>query len=273
MSISGEESTGPSSGKDAEINDNPALYEALFDDFEFSEKPVASYSPSPASEEVLEQVKQFESMVEQIHDGVFPDWAAFFREARDLEEKYFGEHGQSTALSDELMSVYELMEVPALYLDASFLNEIVTILDEDIHFACFMLNSGYQDQIPETALVQMAQKVLASESKGGDCYGCGMNRWWGNPLAYLAATENMPGNELELIYRLALGDFEDLYLDVVLCSVASNPNTPDYILEQLSKEDRNSLMVEDEQCPFYDEEEPETANISFWAKKRLAERA
>ena len=253
--------------------DDLALYEALFDDFEFSDKPEASYAPAPATEEVLEQVKQFESMVEQIHDGVFPDWTAFFREARDLEEKYFGEHGQSTALSDELMSVYELVEVPALYLDASFLNEIVTILDEDIHFACFMLNSGYQDQIPETALVQMAQKVLASESKGGDCYGCGMNRWWGNPLAYLAATENMPGNELELIYRLALGDFEDLYLDVVLCSVASNPNTPDYILEQLSKEDRNSLMVEDEQCPFYDEEEPETANISFWAKKRLAERA
>ena len=271
--MTSEESTGPSSGKDAEINDNPALYEALFDDFEFSDQPVAGYSPAPASEEVLGQVKQFESMVEQIHDGVFPDWAAFFREARDLEEKYFGEHGQSTALSDELMSVYELMEVPALYLDANFLNEIAAILDEDIHFVCFMLNSGYQDQIPETALVQIAQKVLASESKGGDCYGCGMNRWWGNPLAYLAATENMPANELELIYRLALGEFEDLYLDVVLCSVASNPNTPDYILEQLSKKDRNSLMVEDEQCPFYDEEEPETANISFWAKKRLAERA
>ena len=44
-------------------------------------------------------------------------------------------------------------------------------------------------------------------------------------------------------------------------------------IDKLSKEDRNSLMVEDEQCPFYDEEEPETANISFWAKKRLAERA
>lgn len=272
MSISGEESTGPSSGKDAEINDNPALYEALFDDFEFSDKPVASYSPSPASEEVLEQVKQFESVVDQIHDGVFPDWAAFFREARDLEEKYFGEHGQSTALSDELMSVYELMEVPALYLDASFLREIVAILDEDIHFACFMLNSGNQDQIPETALVEIAQKVLASESKG-DCYGCGTNRWWGNPLAYLAATQNMPAHELELIYNFALKSLEGLDLDVVLCSVASNPNTPDYILEQLSKEDRKSLMVEDEQCPFYDEAEPETANISFWAKKRLAERA
>lgn len=254
------------------VGDDPALYETLFDDFEFSDKPVAGYSPTPASEEVLEQVKRFESVVDQIHDGVLPDWAEFFREARDLEDKYFGEHGQSTALSDELMSVYELMEVPALYMDSNFLSEIVAILDEDIHFACFMLNSGYQDQIPETALVQMAQKVLSSESKG-DCYGCGTNRWWGNPLAYLAATENMPAKELELIYLLALGNFEDLNLDVVICAVASNPNTPDYILEQLANEDRKSLMVEDEQCPFYDEAEPQTANISFWAKKRLAERA
>ena len=44
--------------------DDLALYEALFDDFEFSDKPEASYAPAPATEEVLEQVKQFESMVE-----------------------------------------------------------------------------------------------------------------------------------------------------------------------------------------------------------------
>jgi hypothetical protein len=212
--------------------------------------------------------ESFEDLIGQIHDGQFPDWVKFFQDARQLEQEYFSAHGESTALSDELMSVYELMEVGALYTDGAFLSEITKILSEDEHFLCFLLNSGYETELSADVLTGFLEAMCLKEDPL-DCYGCGTNRWWGNPLAYLAVNPNSTGDALRKIFEIVKDNKYEFAVDIVLCSLAQNRNTPKDILEFLATQDRNSILAEDEQCPFYDPDNKEVSNIAYWAKKRL----
>ena len=77
-----------------------------------------------AEAEVEKLLADFETQIEQIHLGNYPNWEKFFRDALVLENEYFQEHGASSALSDELLSVYELLEVQGLFSDDGFIEEI-----------------------------------------------------------------------------------------------------------------------------------------------------
>lgn len=241
------------------------------DDFEPITTPVKGYEPPAASPETLEIVRDFETQIEEIHLGNFPAWDRFFEQARKLENEYFGDYGQSTALSDELMSVYELVDVEALYTDTKFLVEIVKILPEDVHFACFLLNSTHQHQISAKVLSEML-KTLISSTSPMDCDGCSGNRWWGNPIAYLAVNPNTNPQDLIKIFEISVAEKYEFYKDITMCALAQNPSTPTEVLKQLAHYDRKSLGAEDDQCPFFDPNNKSSSNIGYWAKRRLAER-
>lgn len=256
-----------------EVNDSSfdPFAPLLGDEFEPVTTPIKSYEPEPASPEILALVKEFETQVEEIHGGIFPEWEQFFDKARKLENEYFRDYGQSTALSDEMMSVYELMDVEALYTDSKFLAEIVKILPEDVHFACFLLNSEYEQKISSNMLSEVLRVLLESKSPM-DCYGCGMNRWWGNPVAYLAVNPNTKPNELQKICEIAMDESDEFSRDITLCSLAQNPSASTEMLKQLAVIDRDSLLAADEQCPFYDPNNKLSVNISYWAMKQLDEK-
>jgi len=256
---------------------NKMAMPSLFGDFEGrpnTAKPSKEPYPSP---ETLKLFESFEKTVELIHEGKYPNWPEFFAVARKLNIDYFNRYGQSTALSDEMISVYEI-DVEDLYSDESFLNEIIKILPEDIHFLCFLLNSDNSEKIKKDILVKMWEAVSEFEDPL-DCYGCGMNRWWGNPVAYLAVQKNLPSAALNQINDLVeqiseayIDDprkFED-DLDIILLSLASNENTPVEVLQKLLKIDRNPMQANDDQYPFYDENDKGTANISETAKRTLS---
>ncbi len=241
----------------------------IFDDlFDPDFKPSPPYSPPPATPEALALKESFEDRVGLIHEGEYPDWIEFFEDARKLEKEYFNDHGESTALSDELMSVYELVEVGDLFQDREFLGEVTKILSEDVHFLCFTLNSGYESEIAPDVISGFLD-VISQSDDPLDCYGCAMNQWWGNPLAYLAVNSNSTGDVLKRIFEIVKDNKYEFAVDIVLCSLAQNKNTPKDILEFLATQDRNSILAEDEQCPFYDPNNKEGSNIAYWAKKRL----
>jgi hypothetical protein len=243
---------------------------SLFDDdFEPVATPVKGYEPPAASPEILELLERFEEQIEGIFEGTFPVWSKFFLTARKLESEYFCDYGQSTALSDELMSVYELQDVEALYSDQKFLREVVKILDEDVHFACFMLNSGNEDQISPKIMADIVNALL-ERKLAMDCEGCTMNQWWGNPIAYVSVHEHTSAADLKRIYTRVHKNDDEMARDVVLCTLAQNPNTPEEILKKLSAMDRDSLMARDEMCPFFDENDSRSINIAYWATRTLS---
>jgi hypothetical protein len=106
-----------------------------------------------------------------------------------------------------------------------------------------------------------------------------MNRWWGNPVAYLAVQKNLPSSALNQINELVeqvseayIDDprkFED-DLDIIRLSLASNENTPVEVLQKLLKIDRNPMQATDDQYPFFDENDKGTANISELARRTIA---
>jgi hypothetical protein len=260
------------SGKDDADNSNLDPFTPLFNnDFEPVATPIKSYQPPVTSPEILTLVEEFESQIEEIHGGTFPEWERFFQKAKKLEKEYFGDFGQSTALSDELMSVYELMDVEALYADDKFLAQLVKILPEDVHFACFLLNSEYTDRVPAISLTEMLNILLVSQTPM-DCYGCAMNRWWGNPIAYLAVNPNTNSLDLQRIFEIAIIEPDEFSRDITLCSLAQNPSTPTEVIKQLASMDRDSLLAGDDQCPFYNPNNKLSVNISYWAKKQLDQR-
>jgi hypothetical protein len=256
-----------------EVNDSSfdPFAPLLGDEFEPVTTPIKSFEPEPASPEILALVKEFEAQVEEIHGGIFPEWEQFFDKARRLENEYFGDYGASTALSDEIMSVYELMDVKGLYTDSKFLTEVVKILPEDVHFACFLLTSDYQQEISTNTLSEVLRVLLESQSPM-DCEGCGMNRWWGNPVAYLAVNPNTDPKDLQAIYEIATAESYEFSRDITLCSLAQNPSISTEVLNQLALIDRDSLFASDDQCPFYDPNNKLSVNISYWAKKQLSAR-
>lgn len=256
---------GKSESASTEIDPYGSIFD---DDFEFLDTPAKSYEPPPASEEVLALVKEFEEQIDGIHEGSNPEWVKFFESARKLQEEYFPDHGESTALSDELMSVYELMDVESLYTDEKFLAEIVKILEEDIHFLCFLLNSEFSENIQSKILSDFLGVLLEADNSM-DCEGCGMNQWWGNPLAYLAVQSNTRPTDLQQIYEMAENESYEYERDIVFCALAQNDKTPISILKKLAKIDRDALKAKDEQCPFYDENNPATTNIANWAIQKL----
>ena len=253
---------------DSELNPFASIFD---DDFEPVTTPVKGYEPPAASPEVLELVEKFEEQIEGIHEGTYPVWSRFFQNAKKLESEYFGDYGQSTALSDELMSVYELQDVAALYSDQKFLNEIVKILSEDVHFACFILNSGNEDQITPKIMADFVNALLERKS-ALDCEGCTMNQWWGNPVAYVAVHKKTSTLDLKRIYNRVHKDSDEMARDIVLCTLAQNPNTPQEILKKLSTLNRDALLAQDEMCPFFDDDDPRTMNIAHWATRTLAEK-
>ena len=250
---------------------------SLYGDFEgrsTTPKPSKEAYPSP---DTLKLVESFEKTIELIHEGKYPNWPEFFATARKLNVDYFIDHGQSTALSDELMSVYEI-DVEDLYTDESFLNEIIKILPEDIHFLCFLLNSDHAKKINQNSLVKMWEEVADLEDPL-DCYGCGMNRWWGNPVAYLAIQTNLPSGALDeindLVEQISEAYIDDPRksvddLDIILLSLASNENTPVDVLQKLLKIDRTPVQATDDQYPYYDEDDKGSGNISELAKRTIA---
>jgi hypothetical protein len=241
------------------------------DDFEPVTTPIKGYEPPPASPEMLALVKEFESQIEEIHAENFPEWEQFFGTARKLNNEYFSDYGQSTALSDELMSVYELMDVESLFTDSKFLTEVVKILPEDVHFACFALTCEYAQLISANMLSEILKVLLEAESPM-DCYGCSMNQWWGNPVAYLAVNPNTKPEDLKKIFEIATAESYEFSRDITLCSLAYNSSTSIEVLNQLALIDQDALLARDEQCPFYDPDNKLSINISFWAKKQLSER-
>lgn len=260
-----------STHKNGTNEDDGDLTGAIFDDlFDPEFKPSHPYSPPPPTPEALVLKESFEDRVGLIHEGEYPDWVEFFEDARKLEKEYFNEHGESTALSDELMSVYELVEVGDLYQDRGFLGEITKILSEDVHFLCFTLNSGYQSEIAPEVISGFLDVILKTDDPL-DCYGCSMNQWWGNPLAYLAVNSNSRGDVLRKIFEIVRDNKYEFAVDIVLCSLAQNKNTPKEILEFLSTQDRNSILAEDDQCPFYDPDNKQVSNIAYLAKRSLAD--
>lgn len=253
---------------DSDLNPFASIFD---DDFEPVTTPVKGYEPPPASPEILELVEKFEEQIEGIHEGTYPVWSRFFQNARKLESEYFSDYGQSTALSDEVMSVYELQDVEALYSDQKFLNEIVKILAEDVHFACFILNSGNEDQITPKIMADFVNALLERKS-ALDCEGCVMNQWWGNPIAYVSVHEKTSAADLKRIYTRVHKDSDEMARDIVLCTLAQNPNTPQEILKKLSTLDIDALLAQDEMCPFFDEDDPRSMNIAYWATRTLTEK-
>lgn len=244
----------------------------LGDDFDSDAHLPTPYTPPAASQETLDLIADFEGRIEQIHEGEFPDWATFFSDALKLDTDYFSIFGESTALSDELMSVYELSDVEALYSDRAFLKEITALLPEDVHFACFLINSEFEPDLSSDVLTGFLDAITQDEFPSF-CDGCSGNHWWGNPLAYIAIGENTSWHDLERIYELALVTVSDTTQDIILCTLAQNVNTPVKILEILAQQDRDSVRAKDEQCPFYDEDNNDSSNIAYWAKRRLAEKS
>ena len=263
-----DKSYGVDEANDSEFDPLAPLFG---DNFEPVTTPIKGYEPPPASPEILALVKEFESQIEEIHTENFPEWEQFFGTARKLNDEYFSDYGQSTALSDELMSVYELMDVESLFTDSKFLTEVVKILPEDVHFACFALTCEYEQLISANMLSEILKVLLEAESPM-DCYGCSMNQWWGNPVAYLAVNPNTKPQDLQKIYEIAKAESYEFSKDIILCSLAQNPSTSIEVLNQLALIDQDSLLASDEQCPFYDPDNKLSVNISYWAKRRLSER-
>lgn len=191
-------------------------------------------SPAP-SKETLQKVETFEKTIDLIKQGNFPKWSDFFTMARKLNEDYFNEHGESTSLADELISVYEI-DVEEVYIDSSFLNEIILMLPDEIHFVCFILNSEHSKKIDSTILEKMWQKLCVN-SESVSCYDCGMNRWWGNPVAYLAIMDQLPTKILAEIFNFTL-TLDERYshdVQIIQSALASNLNTPLIVLESLTE--------------------------------------
>jgi hypothetical protein len=241
------------------------------DDFEVVTTPVKAYEPPPASPEILELVEKFEEQIEGIHDGTYPVWSKFFKTAVKLNDEYFCDHGESTSLADELMSVYELQDVEALYSDAKFLAEVVKNLEEHVHLSCFILNSGNEDNISPKIMTDFVNVLLERESPL-DCEECSMNQWWGNPIAYLAVHPHVKEPGLQRIFEAVIDDTYEFGRDIVLCALAQNEKTPVAILKKLAKIDREAHLAKDEQCPFYDEENEKTINIAYLAERTLSEK-
>ena len=263
-----DKSGGVDEANDSEFDPLAPLFG---EDFEPVTTPIKGYEPPPASPEILALVKEFESQIEEIHAENFPEWEQFFGTARKLNNEYFSDYGQSTALSDELMSVYELMDVESLFTDSKFLTEVVKILPEDVHFACFALTCEYEQLISANMLSEILKVLLEAESPM-DCYGCSMNQWWGNPVAYLAVNPNTKPEDLKKIFEIATAESYEFSRNITLCSLAYNSSTSIEVLNQLALIDQDSLLARDEQCPFYDPDNKLSINISFWAKKQLSER-
>ena len=250
---------------------------SFFGDFEGrpnTAKPSKEPYPSP---ETLKLFESFEKTVELIHEGKYPDWPEFFATARKLKVDYFADHGESGSLADELLSVYEI-DVEELYTNESFLNEIIKILPDETHFLCFLLNSNYSEKISQNILVKMWEEVSELEDPLY-CEDCGMNRWWGNPVAYLAIQKNLSTDALDeindLVEQISEAYIDDprVYedeLDLISLALASNENTPIEVLKALSKKDKNSIKANDQDSPFYVGENQETSNISETAKRTLS---
>jgi hypothetical protein len=218
--------------------------------------------------EIEKLLADFEAQIEQIHLGKYPNWEKFFSDALVLENEYFQEHGASSALSDELLSVYELLEVEGLFSDDGFIEEISKIVSTDIHFICFLFACSYESQISTSNTSKLVTATINLESL--DCEGCSINRWWGNPLAYLADSTNIQEEDLKKVFEASKISLGELDKDVAFCALAHNPRTPRDILEFLATQNRRAILLENEDCQFYSPDNPESSNISYWAKERLA---
>ena len=240
------------------------------DDFEPASSPVNPYTPPEPSAETLKLVKSFEETIELIHQGKYPNWPEFFETARKLNVDYFIDHGQSTSLADELMSVYEI-DVEDLYTDESFLNEIIKILPEEVHFLCFLLNHDYSEKIEGLIINKIWDQLSSLEDPIG-CYECGSNRWWGNPIAYLACMKKLSPDNLNKIFEFtsALDDRFEHDIEIVFSALASNEATPKSVLEFLATVDKEPVMASNDQYPFYDENGESIPNISKLAKRTIA---
>jgi hypothetical protein len=111
------------------------------------------------------------------------------------------------------------------------------------------------------------------------CEDCSMNRWWGNPVAYLAIQKNFSTDALgeinDLVEQISEAYIDDprVYedeLDLISLALASNENTPIEVLQSLSTKDKNSIKANDQDSPFYVGEDQETSNISETAKRTLS---
>jgi hypothetical protein len=243
---------------------------SLFGDFEgrpTSAKP--SNEPYPSAE-TLKLVEAFEETIELIRQGQYPNWSDFFTTAKKLNELYFPGHGQSTSLADELMSVYEI-DVEDVYSDQSFLTEIINILPEEIHFLCFLLNSEYSENI-DGEIIDKIWKKLSNLENPVSCYECGSNRWWGNPVAYVAQMEKLSPENLNKIFEFtsALDDRFEYDIEIIFSALASNEGTPKSVLEFLVTVDKEPVMASNDQYPFHDENGVKISNISELAKRTIA---
>ena len=248
------------------------LLKPLFDGFEFLDtNTVKPYEPPQPTAEILKTFELFKEQIELIHKGKLPIWTEFFALVKQLDDEYFSDHGESTSLADELFSVYELDNNEFIYSDDNFMIEILKILSDNIHLLCFLLNSSYENQISKGTLIKMCETVL-DEDGLIDCYECGMNRWWGNPVAYLALEENLPQKNLAELFKfaLALPSEYEMDKDIILCSLASNKSTPLDVLKKLQNEERYVIRAADEQCPFWDETDKETSNIAELARRTIS---
>jgi hypothetical protein len=243
---------------------------SLFGDFEgrsTSAKP--SNEPYPSTE-TLKLVEAFEETIELIRQGEYPNWTDFFTVARKLNEDYFIEHGQSTSLADELMSVYEI-DVKDVYSDQSFLTEIINILPEEIHFLCFLLNGEYSEKI-DGEIIDKIWNQISNLENPVSCYECGSNRWWGNPVAYVAQMEKLSSENLKKIYDFtsSLDDRFEYDIEIIYSALASNKSTPISVLQFLATVNKEPIMASNDQYPFYDENGVTISNISELAKFTIA---
>lgn len=231
---------------------------------------ISSYQPPEPSKETLKIVESFEKMIELIKQGEYPNWTDFFTVARKLNEDYFIDHGQSTSLADELMSVYEI-DVEDVYSDQSFLTEIINILPEEIHFLCFLLNGEYSEKI-EGEIIDKIWNQLSNLEDPVSCYECGSNRWWGNPVAYVAQMEKLSSENLNKIFEFtsSLDDRFEYDIEIIYSSLASNKSTPISVLQCLTTINKEPIMASNDQYPFYDENGVKVSNISELAKLTIA---
>ena len=235
----------------------------------FDTNTVKQYEPPQPTAEIIKTLELFKEQIELIHKGKLPIWTEFFALVKQLDDEYFSSHGESTSLADELFSVYELDNNGAIYSDDNFMTEILKILSDNIHLLCFLLNSGYENEISKDMLIKMCETVL-NDDELMTCYECGMNRWWGNPVAYLAVQENLPQKNLVELFQVTIAlPKNEMTKDIILCSLASNKSTPLDVLKKLENEERYSLLAADEQCPFWDETDKETSNIAELARRTI----
>lgn len=219
--------------------------------------------------EIEKLLSNFEAQIEQIHQGNYPDWKNFFRDALLLDGEYFPEHGASSSLSDELLSVYELLEVEGLFTEDGFIEEISKILSTDVHFICFLFSCDFESQISTSNTSKFVMATLNLESPFY-CEGCLMNRWWGYPLVYLADSSNIQAEDLRKLFDAGKMSSNELDKDALFCVLAHNPRTPRDILEFLATQNRSATLLENEDCEFNSHDNPEHSNISYWAKRNLA---